>query len=222
MAKVDMESLKPNSNKYKKEGSMQETRSHLTPVVQGQNVVTTKKTLGQKFTETFIGEDIQEVKRYVFWDMVLPGVKNFILDMLSMMFFGERSFRMSDRDDRGYRDYTSSYRGRSFRERSERDRGRNDRLRDDRNVDYRHIVLRFKRDAKEVVDSLHDRIDYEGEVSIADLMDLVGLVGEFTDCDWGWTSKRDIGIRPVSNGFLIDVAPAEDLRYRRMDQNDGY
>lgn len=216
MAKVDMESLKPNSYKYKEEMAVAESeskeREKLKPVVGSDQVVSTKKSLGRKFAETFLGENLKDVSKYLIWDVIIPGMKNAILDTMSMMFFGETSGRRSGgRRDSDRTSYSSYYRGtnRSSREKRERDRYDRD---EDRKVDYRNIVLKYRQDAEDVVDALYERIEKYGSASVADLLDLVGQMGQYTDNNWGWDRKQDIGIRRVERGFLIDVAPAEYIR----------
>lgn len=211
MAKVDMESLKPNSYKYKEEVAETEEREKLKPVVGADQVVSTKKSLGRKFAETFLGENLKDVSKYLIWDVIVPGMKNAILDTMSMMFFGETtSRRAGGRREPDRTSYSSYYRGtsRSSREKRERERDRDD----DRAVDYRNIVLKYRQDAEDVVDALYERIEKYEYATVADLLDLVGQTGKYTDNNWGWDRKQDIGIRRVERGFLIDVAPAEYIR----------
>lgn len=205
MAKVDMDSIKPNSYKYKEEAAEKESKSKLDPIVPKDRVISTKKSLGEKISESFLGENLKEIGRYIFWDMAIPGIKNIILDTLDIMFFGRDS--RDSGSDRSHTNYSSFYRG---RERSNRDRDRQEYLRDEeeKKVNYRNIILKYRQDAEEVVDALYDRIENHGAATVADLLDLVGAVGEYTDNNWGWDRKQDICIRQVSKGFLIDVAPA--------------
>lgn len=213
MAKVDMESLKPNSYKYREEMAEKESgeREKLKPVIQNDRVVSTKKSLGRKFAETFLGENLKDVARYLIWDVAVPGLKNGLLDTLEMMWFGRTSGRGSG--GRRQTSYSSCYRGtnRSSRERREREHDRYDRD-EDQKVDYRNIVLKYRQDAEDVVDALYDRIEKYGSASVADLLDLIGQTGAYTDNNWGWDRKQDIGVRRIDRGFLIDVAPAEYIR----------
>ena len=93
MADIDVNSLEPNSHKYKAEkangGNKKEpgSREKVSPIVKRDQVVSTKKPLGRKFAETFMTEDTKDVKSWLLMDVIIPGVKNTILDILSMMFF---------------------------------------------------------------------------------------------------------------------------------------
>ena len=92
-----------------------------------------------------------------------------------------------------------------------KEREREDEYDDDRTVDYQNIVLKRKDAAQDIVDELRRRINKYDKATVADLLDLIEVTGKYTDNNWGWTDPDDIGIRRVSNGFLIDVAEAELL-----------
>jgi hypothetical protein len=40
------------------------------------------------------------------------------------------------------------------------------------------------------------------------MLDLMEISGKYTDNNWGWTNKGEIGLKRVNNGYLIDVAEA--------------
>lgn len=212
MADLDVNSLEPNSHKYKAEkaaGKAPESRKKATPIVGKEGIVSTRKPLGKKMAETFLTDDAKDVKSWLLLDVIIPGVKNTILDMISMMFFGEvdrrsRSRSRRDRDD--YRTSYSSYYSGSSSRRSRSSRSREDRYDSDDRVDFRNIVLRTRDDAEHVIEELRDRIRKDGSASVADLLDLIDVAGRYTDNNYGWEDERDIGIRRVSSGYLIDVA----------------
>lgn len=215
MAEVNFEDLKPNSNKYKSQlasKSQPGQKTKLKSIVSQDAVVSTKKSLGKKFTETFIEEDVADVKEYFFFDVLIPGIKNTILDCMEMIFFGgggsrrSSSGRRSSRSDDHY-SYSARYKYKSAEKKS----SRRDDDEDDRNLDYRDIILLNRDDAIDVVDQMRGRIHEYGSASIADLFDLIGKTGKYTDNNWGWTREADIDYSRVSRGYLIDVADAKLL-----------
>ena len=229
--KLDLDSLKPNSHKYKEEqkkslekgGEAPKPETEVIPKKTG--IVSTKKSLGEKFKDAFISDDSRDVKTYIVWDIVIPTIKNTILDSIEMIFFGgsSRSRRGSyGREPVSYNSYyKSEYNGsrRSVRRDRERDREKERRYEaSNEKVDYRNIVLRDRRDAEEVVDYLQGHIKEFDQVSIADFIDHLGKMfsdfkatSNYVDNNWGWADERDIGIRRVSNGYLIDVEEAHYL-----------
>lgn len=211
MAEIRLEDLPSNSHTSKKMEKEREKPEKLKPVVSKANVVQTKKSVGQKFIDAFIQDSVEDVKDYVIRDVIVPGVKNTILDCLSMIFFhesydGRGRSRRYDEDSPSYSSYYKS--GRKTRDRSDR-RRREERYEENPNVDYKNIILKRREDAEDVVDELRRRIKKYERASVADLFDLIEVSGKYTDNNWGWINEEDIGIRRVSNGFLIDVAEAQ-------------
>lgn len=194
-------------------------KAGLSPVVKKDSLVRTKKSLGRKFKEAFISDDVKDVKSYLFFDVVVPTVKDAILDAWEMIFFGSPSGRRGSRNrrydrDRDYRSYDQYYKSSEYGgRRRERDRDRDDdrRYRGDDKVDYRDIVLRDRMDAEEVVRKLRDRIEEYDQATVADLYDLIDISSSYVDNNWGWDRQEDIGIRRVREGYLIDVAEAKYL-----------
>lgn len=222
MVDIDVNSLEPNSHKYKSEkakneDSAKKSREKISPVIKRDQVVSTKKPFSKKIAETFMTEDTKDVKSWLIMDVIIPGVKNTILDILSMMFFGEidsrskrnRSGRNRD-DDRT--NYSSYYRSSSNNRRnSYRNRDRDDYYSSNDRIDCRDIILRNRSDAERVIQSMRDRIRDLGSVSVAEMFDLLDLEGTYTDNNYGWDDERDIGIRRVSSGYLIDTTEPKYL-----------
>lgn len=211
--KIDADSIKPNSHKYHESQAQKEERDKLEPVVKKDGIVSTKKPLSRKFADTFLKEDTDDIKSYILFEVIIPGIKNTVLDILEMAFFGTVSGKKrGGKKDDDREDYRSYYgRSNSFKREDRRDRDKSRSRRDDK-VDYRNIVLLNRDETEEVIDHLHKRIKKYGEVSIAELLDLIGEERiPPNDNNWGWRDERDIGIRRVSRGYLIDVAEAEYL-----------
>lgn len=212
MSNINVDNLEPNSHKYKAEkakddGSKKEKSK---PVINRDQIVSMKKPLGKKFAETFMTEDTKDVKSWFLMDVLIPGIKNTILDAISMMFFGEIESRgrrgRSKRDRDGRTSYSSYYRGSEYRDREYRSSRKRDRYESDDRVDFRNIVLRERADAEDVINEMRDWIRKNGSVSVADLLNAIDTPSRYTDNNWGWDDERDIGIRRVSSGYLIDVA----------------
>lgn len=215
MAEVKLEDIKPNS--YKSKTQTQSNAPKATPVVSKDSVIATKKSLGQKFVDTFITEDKEDIKTWLIMDVVVPGIKNTILDMLSMMFFSGKTSGYN-RGSRGryYNSenvsYNSYYKSQYNRNRySQRGQDDGPQMAQNGKVDYRNLVLKRRDDAERVVYEMQRRIADFGQVSIGDMLDLMEITGSYTDQNWGWHDARDIGIRRVSNGWLIDVAEAQPI-----------
>ena len=194
--------------------SGQDKKDELAPVVNQDDIIVKKKNLGQKFADAFISDSAKDVKSYILMDVVIPGIKDTILNVMEMIFFGgTRGRRRSSSysDNTSYRAfYQSEYDGYGAPRKRERDR-RERRERSDDRIDYRCIIVRDRRDAEDIVNKLWARIEKYGEATKSDLYELVDLPSTHTDNNWGWVDQKDIGIRRVQTGYLIDVADAEFL-----------
>lgn len=202
MADIDVSSLEPNTHKYKEEKAA--NREKVKPIIDRDKIVSTKKPLGKKFAETFLTEDMGDVKTWLIKDVIIPGIQNTILDMISLAFRGEtysggRSTNRRGRYDNNRTDYRSYSDDRKRRDR------RDDRYESDDRVDFRNVVVERRADAERLIDEMRRRIIDTGSVSIAELFDLIDAPSRYTDNNWGWDDERDIKIRRVSSGFLIDV-----------------
>lgn len=216
---VDRSMLPANNGTQEKTAketdNAQNEDKHLQSVVKNGRVVSTKPSIGSRIKSLFIAEDVVDVKSWLIYDVGIPFVKDTVLDLLEMSFFGTTSSRRGrgnsrKRYDGMRKDYSASYKpqngGRSIRDDYDtRGYSRN------RKADYRNIVLSDRYDAKEVVAALHDRIDRYGNASVADLFELVDQTSDYTDTCYGWTNINQIGIKRVGNGYLIDVDRAENL-----------
>lgn len=182
-------------------------KSKLNPVVKTEDIVSKNRTV-DNLSKSFIKEDIRDIGNYVLFDLIIPGVKDTILNMLEMAFFGSSSRNRRN----GNRSYNApSYYNYSSASRYNTSYYNNGRAREARRMDYKNIILRNKMDADEVVRRLHERIRESGAASISDLYELMGMDSNWNDHQFGWVEERDIGVRHVSNGWLIDVSDAYSL-----------
>lgn len=196
-----------NSKKSKEEGQPQ--KPLIEKVTTGQ-VHQRKPTLSSRISSSFVAEDSGSVGQYIIMDVLLPAAKNMISDAISQgidrLLFGDSRPRRSESRP-GYTSYnrvssrpTNNYEAR--REISRQDRA---------NHNFGQIILETRGEAEDVIDRLRDLISNFQEAKVADLYDLIGLTGTFTDDRWGWTDLRDAKVRPVRGGYLLILPPTEPL-----------
>lgn len=199
MKRVIIDEKYPGNSKYKKEEKT-EKRERLKAVAKPD-----EPSVKNKFINEFIG-DKDEIKDYFVHDLVIPGIKDGILGILSMMFYHDESGGASRG---GGHDYTRDYRSRNTR--NNRNRNRNNGS-DSNKVNYQDIRFSKRSDADTVCGTLRSRIREYGSASVGDLLDLIDVTPRHTDWDFGWTSEEDIGIRRLTDGkWLLDVTQAKEL-----------
>ena len=72
-------------------------------------------------------------------------------------------------------------------------------------------MLDNRGEAEEVLSRMDELIAAYGLVSVADLYDLVGITGDYTDNKYGWTDIRNASVVRVKNGYMIKMPKALPL-----------
>lgn len=209
---VPISSLQPNSHKYHQSNAKKPERPKMEKVVKN-GVNTRKRSLGKKFAETFLADDIQDVRGYIFFDVFVPMVKdllyNSVMGSIGMMLYGSANKHFRNGGGLNERNsYTAYYKSGT---RSDR---RNDAVNRNSRIDYRDIVLDSRNEAEEVLSQLIDlTTDYEA-ATLADLYDLVGITraANFQDEKWGWTNLEGARVRIVHGGkYLLELPQPQPL-----------
>jgi hypothetical protein len=76
---------------------------------------------------------------------------------------------------------------------------------------YDDVVVNSRGEAEDVLTRMDELISAYGLVSVADLYDLVGITGNYTNNKYGWTDIRSAQVVPVRGGFLIKLPRALPL-----------
>ncbi len=199
---------KSNSNKSKTEEVKTEER-RVAKVVTGK-VLTKKKTGFAKFTDEFISEDAKNIKTYVFGEVLIPAIKKAISDIVTdgidMILYGGNGGRGGNRrssaDKISYKNY--------YDDRDRRGNRQSDRLSSGygNNYSYDDIILTSRGEAEDVLVRMDELMDSYGLVRVADLKDLVGITGNYTDNKYGWTNIQNAQIIHVRDGWAIKMPRA--------------
>lgn len=190
-----MNDYKPNSNRFKEE----QKEKKVEKVVTGK-VITRKKSGLNKLADEFISEDAKNIKSYVVGEVLIPSAKKAISDIVTnvidmILYGGSRpGVKRSAADRVSYRNYY--------------DREPRSYTRPASIYSYDDIVLDSRGEAEEVLSRMDELIDTYKVVSVADLKDLVGITGPYTDNNYGWTNIRNAEIIRVRDGYLIKMPKA--------------
>ena len=203
MAKVSMNDLKPNSHKARDRNLIETPKAAgVKPVAKG-NVK--KRKLGDKVREAFIAEDAKTVKEYVFFDVIIPGLKDLTMSILhgsiDMIFTG----RGNKRSNHGgfyanQHNYGGYYRNHS----SESER--TPRIRT-----YESVTFTTRDDAERVLEEMRIYLDEYHRVSVATFNELAGVTGDYTDNRIGWRSLSDAKVMFHQGEYFIDFPRPKDL-----------
>ncbi len=198
-----MEKYKPNSHKSRELNRRSVPDKKVEKIVTGK-VRSKKKNELNKFTDIFISEDANNVKSYIFLDILVPAIKKAISDIVTngidMILYGEtgRSKNNSNASRISYRSYY--------------DRGEPNHSRTRTGYNYGDIILNNISEVEEVISRMDELISTYGLVSVADLYDLIGVTGNYTDNKYGWTDIRSTApVRLREGGYLLKLPKALPL-----------
>jgi hypothetical protein len=180
-------------------------------------VVVKQIVTGKRVTESVVKSTLRNVGFYILWDILIPAAKNTLSDMINngsdMVLYGEPKTRRRDRDrDRGAsRVSYSSYYDRDKDHDRSYDKGRDRLYARSSRFNSDEILLATREDAEEVIQSMYDVFDQYNAVTVSEFLELVGLPDEYTDRSYGWTNLREIQVRRVRDGYVVDLPPPRVL-----------
>lgn len=168
--------------------------------------VKTKPNAKRKLTDVFISEDAANVKNYILMDVIVPAVKKAIYDLVVgtldiSLYGGKGSGKRPSADKISYRDYNSMSR------QDNRDMQRSHSV-----YSYDDIIFSSRGEAEAVLSRMDEIMDDYRMVRVADMYELAGVSGDYTDNKYGWTNIRDAKIVKVYDGYKIDMPRAIALR----------
>lgn len=196
------EEFASNSHKSREE------RKKVPKVIQGEATLK-KKTSTQKFAENFISDDVQSVKNYIMFDVLVPALKDTFYDMvtsgLSMLLGTDvRSSRRHGGGPNQRESYSGYYNNRntsrtSYGSRSD-DRD-HIRVHDRESID--DILLDTRGEAEAVRDIMDGIIDNYGSASVLDLKEATGMSTTAQDSKYGWYDLNSSSIARTKDGYLL-------------------
>lgn len=189
--------IEPNSFKYKEE------KKRLEQVTTGK-VTTRKRSGARRFADLFLAEDIGNVKEYIVFDLLIPAIKDMVVNMINntteLLAYGRVKNGRNQTKASTYISY-NNYAGYSRPAQAPRQEpNRVGNALDD-------IIFESRAEAELVLDNLRECIDQYGEVTVRDYLDAVGISGDkytnYTQNNYGWTDLREAYIVRVREGFMI-------------------
>lgn len=196
-----MAEYRSNSHKSREEISNPSSEKKIEKVISG-SAKSKKKGGIQKLANIFIADDVDDVKSYIFEDIVVPAVKDIILDAV-------RAFLGVNGTSRGRSSTSSKISYRKYYD--DRDRRDSAPTRTRTGYDYDDIILETRGEAEDVLERMEELIDMYQLVSVADFYDLVGVSGNYTDNKYGWTNVRNASVVRVRDGYMIKLPKALPL-----------
>lgn len=191
-----MENYPSNSHKAREEVAEKKVEK----VVSGKT--STKKKSGiRKLSDTFLSEDVSNVKSYIFSEVLLPAAKKLVSDIVTngtnMLLYGEIKNKKGNSSKVSYSRYYDD-RSRDYRSPVVRN-----------NFDYDEIIFETRGDAEAVLDAMYDILNQYKVVSVAELYDLASITTHNYTCNnYGWIDLRGSSVVRVRDGYILKLPGA--------------
>lgn len=180
-------------------------------------VIQKPRSVGRRFRDIFIGEDFKGVTHYVGTDVVLPAIKNLIVDItekgIQRLVYGDSPRRRPPELGRPRVSYQtpvdrySSQRPVMLPDQPPRGGSRGA----SRRPGYGEIIVATRDEGETVIERLNDILDRYQVASVADLHDLVGLPTQYIDNKWGWTNLQYADVHQSREGWVLDLPEVEAI-----------
>lgn len=202
----------PNSFKSKEEQKAAEEKK-LDKVVTNP-VKVRKRNEVQKMADSFLSEDVSNIKSFVISEVLVPaakkvisdtigGISDIIKDSINVCLYGEAEARKKRQAGGGTRfSYEKCFDKSDSRPVIGINRGKR----------YDDVVISTRAEAEDVLSTLEEYISKYEFVSIANLNELLGISGDYTDRNYGWTDIRNASVVRVRDeygyGYILKLPRA--------------
>lgn len=163
----------------------------------------------RKFADIFISEDVANVKKYIFMDVLVPAVKKAIYDIVTngidmFLYGGNGKARGNSNSQKvSYRNYydqknnnnNNGYRG------SENTRASNA-------FDYDDIMFSTRGEAEAAKRQMQEVVGRYGIVTVADLYEMAYLTAPYTAHKYGWMDASTVEVTRVRDGYVLKLPRA--------------
>lgn len=165
-----------------------------------------KKNGVMRFVDVFAPNDVEDVKTYIFMDVIVPAIKKTIVDVVSdginMLMYGESGSRSSTGSSIPKVSYQKCYPSSSYK----RDRYSNDAHPRQTRLDYEDIVFETRGDAESILSMMKELIERYKVVTVADLYDLADIsTDNYMSNKRGWIDLRNAEVVRIRDGYVIKL-----------------
>lgn len=182
------------------------------PVISG-SAIERKEPLRKKFLQAYAGDSAQSVGQYLLMDVIVPGTKNIISDLVTQginrLLYGTSRPSQGVNSSLGGRGYGKFFNGGANSSPSQNGPTVH---RVQESQQFGEIILQTRPDAELVIDELRALIETYGNAKVSNLYAMIGKSGDFTNQSYGWTNLSRAGVIQIREGYLLDLPKPEILR----------
>lgn len=165
-----------------------------------------RQTFGRMIRDSFVPADVENAGSYILENMLVPGIRdgvfNILRSILDYWSGGVGGPRMTTNNNGPRVSRVNQF---DYGNRFKKNAGGPPESSSTPNQRYAYddLVVGTLQEAEEVLASLKDIIRVYQVARVADLFDLVGVTGSYTDNNFGWTNLDRASYQRVSGGWLL-------------------
>lgn len=148
------------------------------------------------------------IKSYILFDVLIPSIKDAISEIvrngIDIILYGDAGYSKSTSN-------ASKVKYKSYDKMFDRKRERKYSSSVRAGYSYDDIILDNRGEAEHVLMRMDELISMYDSASVADLYDLVGMTGNYTDNKYGWTDLHNADIIRIRDGYLLKLPRALPL-----------
>ena len=187
-------------------------REKLESVVKKGTVIQKKPNIFKRTARSMVADDVQNVGDFVVTDILVPALRNLLYDVIvggaGRTIFGTAAARRPGMNPGLFgtaQNLKTAYHNASNPAASTAPAPQGMSKQAQARFDFSEISLTDHSEALYIIELLKQRVGEYGTASVADLYDLLGHTGAFTDQNWGWTDLTNARVHQNRNGFVLDL-----------------
>lgn len=165
-----------------------------------------KKPLMKRIADAFIATDGKDIKDYMIFDILIPGLKRGFEDLVHMMLYNDKKsgrITRSRGESRVRRlEYNSIY---------DRRRDTDEMLTNRTAAGQVNLIFTTQDRAEEALDMVADRIEERGFATLKFFYTITKQPTDFTQENWGWRSVAGAKVTPVRTGWMLKMPRLEEI-----------
>lgn len=187
-------------------------REKLESVVKKGQVIQKKPNVFKRTARSMVADDVQNVGDFVVTDILVPALRNLIYDVIvggaGRTIFGNAAARRPGVNPGLFgtaQNLKTAYHAASNPTAGAAPMHPGMTKQAQARFDFSEISLTDHSEALYIVELLKTRVAEYGTASVADLYDLLGHTGAFTDQNWGWNDLSMAKVQQNRAGFVLDL-----------------
>jgi len=187
-------------------------REKLDSVVKKGTVIQKKPNILKRTARSMVADDVQNVGDFVVTDILVPALRNLIYDVIvggaGRTIFGSAGARRPGVNPGLFgtaQNLKTAYHAASNPAAASPAASQGMSKQAQARFDFTEISLSDHSEAITIIEMLKMRVVEYGTASVADLYDLLGHTGAFTDQNWGWNDLSNARVHQNRSGFVLDL-----------------